>query len=195
MGTKTKRQRSGRCLPAPSSGDRVGTGVTLQIRCVFCRETLSTVERDRSHLQSPGPKWWRGTPRPRRVVTALSPPSPGHCRGPRPEQRRLLPTAPPRGLRPNPAAPVQSAESRSRPFRVASSPRDTRAAGDEQGPDPGHNQTIPHKNARGRRNVGALSLPQPLAVKSTPGKSRPRHLILTPNSGQASLQDEFCAQP
>lgn len=73
-------------------------------------------------------------PWPPLVVTTRSPPSPGHCRGPRPELRRLLPTAPPRGLWPKPASPVQSAASGNRPFRVAFCPRDKDVAGNGQVP-------------------------------------------------------------
>lgn len=126
-----------------------------------------------SHLQSPGPRWQRRTPRPRLVVTVPSPPSPGHCPRPRPELRRPLPTAPPRGLRPKSAAPVQSAASRNRPYCVASSPRDKDAAGDGQVPSPGQSWTTQHKNAQGKQHVTTLSLPQPLVMKSTPGTSRP----------------------
>lgn len=126
-----------------------------------------------SHFQSPSPRWQRRTPQLRLAVTVPSPPSPGHCRRPRPELRRALPTAPPRGLRPKSAAPVQSAASRNLPYCVASSPQDKDAAGDGQVPSPGHSWTTQHKNAQGKQNVATLSLPQPLVMKSTPGTSRP----------------------
>lgn len=60
--------------------------------------------------------------------------------------------------------------------------------GGGQVPGPGHNRITPYKNAAGRRNIGALSLPQTFVMKCIPAKPKPRRPTCTPNSTQASLR-------
>lgn len=99
-------------------------------------------------------------------------PKPGHGPCPRPELRRPLPTAPPRGLRPEQTALVHPA-SQSRPsaFPQVLGFRMRRG----RGKSPARENRTTHT-----QNFGARSLPQPLVMKSTPGKSRPRRPTRNP---------------
>lgn len=133
-------------------------GVWLPTRCVFCLE-----HRTRRTGSVPslilGPEVATKNPATSTHPDGPVASEPGSPPGSRTDIRRPLPTAPPRGLRQKPAAPVQSAASRTRPFRAAPVPRVKDAAGDGQVPDRDRNLNTLHKNPPGEQNLGGVPAP------------------------------------